>query len=402
MICEVCEEELGPLRLDLGLHPLCDDLIPTNSDSRTANFHQLIGLCSNCMTAHQLKPIQKELLFKPSYHYRAGLTKDVLNGMRDLVNSLSNEFLNLDRPGTILDIGCNDGSLLKIFKETFECTTIGVDPTNAILESGSNIDFKFHAYFSERVAVSIKNTNPVIDIITFTNVFAHIEDLRSLIRSIKVLISENTTLVIENHYLGSILERNQFDTFYHEHPRTYSLKSFQFIAKSLDLIITSVEFPSRYGGNIRITMKRNGIEEDLSAYSAKENLFIDQFRGLQATYDSWKQQGKYFLSQFNERAQIYGKSLPGRAVMLINSLKIDPNVMPAIFEQPISPKVGNYVPGSRIPIISDEELKIVNPGHLLIWSWHIIEEITSYLDELGYRGEIWTPLPEFNLYRAAK
>ena len=61
----------------------------------------------------------------------------------------------------------------------------------------------------------------------FTNVFAHIEDLKNLLKNLGLILSENTVLIIENHYLGSIIKKNQFDTFYHEHPRTYSLKSFE-------------------------------------------------------------------------------------------------------------------------------------------------------------------------------
>ena len=75
------------------------------------------------------------------------------------------------------------------------------------------------------------------------------------------MINEDTVLIIENHYLGSILKKNQFDTFYHEHPRTYSLKSFNFIAKKLNVNILKVQFPKRYGGNIRVILGRRKTKE---------------------------------------------------------------------------------------------------------------------------------------------
>jgi hypothetical protein len=75
--------------------------------------------------------------------------------------------------------------------------------------------------------------------------------------------------------------------------------------------------------------------------------------------------------------------------------------MPAVFEQQNSPKVGNYVPGTKIKIQADDELLAIEPEFLIVWAWHIVDEIVRYLDLLGYRGEIWVPLPEFRMYRPA-
>ena len=401
MICEVCNGNHGDLTLDLGSHPLCDDLTPIGSSLKVPKFQQLISLCQSCLTLHQMFPVEKELLFKPSYHYRAALTKDVLNGMQSLARDLSGEFERIDGLVTVLDIGCNDGSLLGILKEEYGCITIGVDPTEAILESGIKIDYKFNEYFSSQTATAIKNSHPNINLISFTNVFAHIEDLPELLKNLSVLIGSVTTVVIENHYLGAILDRNQFDTFYHEHPRTYSLRSFEYIASTLDLTITDVKFPSRYGGNIRVTMKKTGTPADLTIYQKLEDSFVSSFALLQETYNSWKIQAHASLMTLCEKNLVYGKALPGRAVMLISALGLNESKMPLIFEQPSSPKLGNYVPGTQIQVLSDDELLSHNPEVVIVWSWHIIEEIVHYLDGLGYRGEIWIPLPEFRMYRAA-
>lgn len=401
MICEVCNAEYGDLALNLGEHPLCDDLTPIGSDFTIPKYVQMISLCESCLTAHQLVPVEKELLFKPNYHYRASLTKDVLTGMRNLVHDLEFYFANNNESKVVLDIGCNDGSLLGIFKESYACQTIGVDPTDAILESNDRIDFKYNDYFNRKLALAIRDNHPFIDVITFTNVFAHIENLPELLNNLALLISDSTTLVIENHYLGSILSRNQFDTFYHEHPRTYSLRSFEFIAKSLNLCITDVHFPSRYGGNIRVSMKRLGVPADLSDFQRQEEGFIDAFSALQSEYDQWRIKASKTLEALLSKGVVYGKALPGRAVMLINSLELNNEKMPVVFEQPSSPKVGNYVPSTKIQVLSDELIPSYDPQVLIVWSWHIVDEITQYLNSLGYRGEIWVPLPEFTLHRAA-
>ena len=401
-ICEVCNSEFGNTFLDLGFHPLCDDLTPFESELIPEEYQQLVSLCEFCLTAHQMVPVIKEKLFKYDYHYRAALTSDVIKGMTNLVQETIKYFDTKNKIVTVLDIGCNDGSLLGIFKDKHSFTTIGVDPTGAILESGNKVDFKFNEYFSQSTAKEIKKICPEINLITFTNVFAHIENLPELIANLKILISDSTILVIENHYLGSILKYKQFDTFYHEHPRTYSFRSFEFIAEKIGLEITDVKFPSRYGGNIRVTMSTKKSKIDLSHLRKTEDEFIKMFKLLQNQFIDWKLRSKTILNSLLKKGPIYGKALPGRAVMLINSLELSAREMPLIFEKPNSPKIGNYVPGSKIKILSDNELLKANPETLIVWSWHITEEIIKYLEDLGYEGEIWVPLPEFKKIRSKK
>lgn len=395
--CEVCNSLLeGPI-LDLGYHPLCDDLVQASSVSGVPVFHQEIQLCSNCLTAHQLHQVDKTYLFKKTYHYRSALTKDVLSGMNDLVDSVNQEF-PLGRDSTVLDIGCNDGSLLDIFKSKYSVKTIGVDPTDAIIDGIKKIDFPIQDYFTPALAKEIVEKHGKPDVITFTNVFAHIEDLKSLLLAIRLLRKDSTLLVIENHYLGSILSNHQFDTFYHEHPRTYSVESFKHIAESLGMKIKSLQFPRRYGGNIRVMFQVDSDASSSITYPSEEN-FLPRFEQMKSIFENWKLESKQVVESLSKDGPLYGKSLPGRAVMLITSLDINAKIMPRLFEQNNSPKVGYLVPGTQIEICKDSDLTILKPHRLIVWSWHIIEEICSYLEGIGYKGEIWVPLPKFSLYK---
>ena len=110
MLCQVCEKKTFPI-LDLGKHPLCDDLIPINSKKVSSNYNIEIQYCDNCFTAFQKFNVEKTVLFPKTYHYRSRMTGDVLKGMKDLIDSLKFDKKNKI---TLLDIGSNDGSLLDI------------------------------------------------------------------------------------------------------------------------------------------------------------------------------------------------------------------------------------------------------------------------------------------------
>ena len=388
--CEVCVTNLKGPELDFGYQPLCDELHETSEKSLLVpKYHQNIVLCETCLTAHQKYQVPKNELFKPNYHYRASLTKDVINGMNELAESCI-KYKNLSEESVVLDVGCNDGSLLSIFKKKYKVKTIGVDPTDAI-DDAIDLDLKIKDYFSDETIEIINEKFDKVDVITFTNVFAHIEDLRSLLVNLKKVTSDETLIIIENHYLGSIIEQNQFDTFYHEHPRTYSIKSFSFISDQLDTGILDIVFPKRYGGNIRVVMSRNIVKEKVK--KPEDSFIISDFQKIQSYYESWNFNSKYVIEGLvNSGSQFNGKSLPGRGVMLINSLDISKSFMPKVFEQDFSPKVGNYVPGTDIYIDKD---KNISGDNLIIWSWHVVDEIISYLERINYKGSIWKPLPTF-------
>lgn len=387
--CEVCKNgSLTPV-LDLGLHPICDDLISIQSDRINNEYPVNINYCKTCYTAHHVYQIPKKLLFPSTYHYRARFTKDVIDGMKSLVTSIETSFGSLKNK-KVLDIGCNDGSLLNIFKDK-GAITYGVEPTDAYLDAIGNGHTIVNDYFDNSVAEKL----PKPDIITFTNVFAHIEDLNGLLNSVKTLMSKDTLLVIENHYLGGVLEKNQFDTFYHEHPRTYSLNSFIHIAKTLERNVVSVEFPSRYGGNIRVVIGNIDVSQNTNDFINeivnKESSFLFQFDMMNKFIDTWKINKKEeILDYIKVHGKIEAKALPARSAIPLKLLGLNENHIKCVYEKPGSMKIGHYVPSTRIPIISDNELvtNITNKTGLLNNAWHISKEIENYLHNLGFKGKI--------------
>ncbi len=392
--CEVCHNDQLISVLNLGRQPLCDDLIPIGNPSICEEYPIEILFCEKCCTAHQRFQVSKEELFPISYHYRSRFTQDVLDGMVSLVETCEKHLINLDKK-TVLDIGCNDGSLLNFFKNK-NCNTIGIEPTSACLDASEMGHTVYNAYFSTEIAQTILKKHGHPDIITFTNVFAHIENLEGILIALKILLGSDTILVIENHYLGSILEKNQFDTFYHEHPRSYSYRSFQYIARLLDMTLFDVEFPSRYGGNIRIFMCNAShvlAKKELkqSNVICRENNFLTEFDGLNNKIAIWKNKK---IAEIDHYVAVHGrlqaKAFPGRSAILVKLLNLNEKNIYAVYEKPISLKINNYVPGTRIPIIADTELfQSSNKSKpLLNFAWHIPNEIRDYMKQNGYLGDI--------------
>lgn len=391
--CEVCGgTELRDV-IDLGDHPMCDDLVPTGVDRQPQNYPIKIAFCPVCKTAHQMFQIPKQKLFPQNYHYRARHTADVLNGMRQLVQRCEDQIGTLQGL-SVVDIGCNDGSLLSIFRER-GVRTIGVEPTGAAADARAAGHAVHEDYFTPGLAQSIVDRHGRADIVTFTNVFAHVEDLPSVLQAVGTLMGPETLLVIENHYLGAVLDRFQFDTFYHEHPRTYSLTSFRHIAGSLGARLIAAEFPSRYGGNIRVMMRREargGSEGPLPATDlVDETDFEARLRSMGARIPLWQQakraQIQAAVAQFGP---LPGKAFPGRAAILVKLLGLDNDLIAAVYEKPGSMKVGHYLPGTQIPIRSDEDFpsRPNRDAPLLNLGWHISGEISTYMRKSGYEGEI--------------
>lgn len=386
--CQICNKRLKKF-INLGKQPLCDDLL---KNAKKNIFYKLeVKVCNNCLTAYQKFNINKKKLFPKKYHYRSANTMDVILGMKDLVEKVKSKTGSLKKK-IVLDIGCNDGSLLDIFKK-YGAVTKGIEPTGAYKEAKKKGHDIYNVFFDENISKKLRKKFDKIDIITFTNVFAHIENFKSLINSLKHLISDKTLVVIENHYFREVVKKNQFDTFYHEHPRTYSLNSFKHISKLLNLKIIDFNFVKRYNGNIRVFLKKSKKHSSkLNSELNKEKKLISGYSSFQKKIEKWKRHKKKELSLLNEKyGPIPAKAFPGRASILLNLLDLDSKYIEKIYEKNHSLKIGYYAPGTNIKIVREKELKKnINKKKVIInLAWHISKEINRYLKkEFGFNGKV--------------
>ena len=392
MKCRICSNHIE-IFISFGKMPIANGFLLEKNFKNEYFFELAAAFCEKCFTGHQKYQIPKAELFPSSYHYRSRFTADVLSGMKNLVERTEEVFGSF-KGKTVLDIGCNDGSLLDFFKEK-GAITLGVEPTGAYTDALAKGHDVLNEFFTKDVAEKILKKNGHPDFICFTNVFAHIEDLKGIISALNCLSNDNTKIIIENHYLGAVLSGYQFDTFYHEHPRTYSHRSFMHIAKSFCKEIINVDFPSRYGGNIRVFIGNKNFNSNLISYDSKkvdaeELTFKEKFLEMNMGIEQWKVKKKEVLQEYiKKNGRIKAKAFPGRAAILVKLLELDENMISAVYEKPGSMKIGHFLPGTKIPILSDDDLFKTDLNEpILNLAWHISEEIKYYLQSKSYMGKI--------------
>ena len=392
--CGVCGNPFLSLVMDLGRQPLPDDLVPFGDNRVCTRYPIEIMFCDVCKTAQQRWELPQKQLFFPEYHYRGGNTKDVLMGMEQLVDAIE-----LQQPVQglkVLDVGCNDGSLLDVFKRR-GAITFGIEPTNAAQEAVAKGHCVSQAFLDYVEASRYVGAHGSPDIITFTNVFAHIENFSALLACLGYIRGLHTRIVIENHYLGSVLDKKQFDTFYHEHLRTYSLTSFFHIAKNMDMHVEEVSFPKRYGGNIRVTL-----EAGRGAWTGhdvhREADFKDRMLELARQVNQWRMHKRLeLLEEIVHDAggeappisvPIPAAAFPTRASLLFGLLGFDERHIEAVYESG-KQKPGHYAPGTRIPIRHDSEFDWTgNRGPVVNMAWHIADEVEANWRKRGYSGKM--------------
>jgi len=160
------------------------------------------------------------------------------------------------------------------------------------------------------------------------------------------------------------------------------------------MAITNVEFPQRYGGNIRVYLSgrdKAASGDEMEALYAREKSFGQSLAQLPELIDRWRASKLAALTaEFERHGPLKAKAFPGRAAILIKVLGVDDGLISAVYEKPASQKIGHYVPGTRIPIRSDDEFpaNAGGGGPLLNLAWHIPREIESYMRERGFDGRI--------------
>ena len=239
--CQICNKNNLFKFLDLGFQPLSDDLKKIEDGNRETMFYPLsVSFCKSCILLQNDFIVGDKKLYPKTYHYLPGITKDVVENFSKLSKFLIEKYDLNKKKDLIVDVGCNDGSLLKEFKKNGIEKILGIDPTDTVYFAREKGITAVQDFFNIKTSSLIKKKFGKAKIITTTNVFAHTNNLKEFILGIKKLLAKDGVFVIENHYLLDVVKKIQFDTFYHEHLRTYSLTSLIKLLKYYNLYLIDV------------------------------------------------------------------------------------------------------------------------------------------------------------------
>ena len=340
--------------------------------------------------------VNKEILFPYSYPYTSSTTKILRENFKDLYKE-TKKIINIKKSDLVIDIGSNDGNLLSNFQN--EHKVLGVTPEKIgklAIKKGipTIID-----YFTDKISRRIIRKHGKAKIITATNVFAHIDNINQVIRSILKTLEKDGVFISESHYLLPLIKTVQYDTIYHEHLRYYSLDSLNFLFKKHNLEIIDVKEIPTHGGSIRVYAARKGfykISPNVKKQFNKERKYLnlrsfDKFRN-----NVVRSKIKLFdiIKKIKDKNKsIYGVGAPSRASTLINYLGLDQDIIDCVLEINGSYKIGNYIPGTKIPILNENILTKKQPDYLILFSWHIKNELKKNLKKKGFKGKFIIPLP---------
>lgn len=407
--CQICGETALAAVIDLGRQPLCDTLLREDQLGEPEPTYPLrLMRCPSCTLAQLDYVVPGNAVYHRKYPYRVGITPPLVDYLRRMSRTLVDS-LGLGASDLVVDIGSNDGTLLSGFRDS-GTRALGVEPTDiAAIARNDGID-TIQSFFDEDCARDIVALQGHASLVTATNVFAHMAPLGETVRGMKRLIGKDGIIVIENHYLLDVLQDLQFDTIYHEHIRTYSLRSLIVLFEQYGLDVFDAVRVPRYGGSIRIQVAPKGrrkVQDTVSELLAQERDYgldrAEVYSRFRAGVEALKAKTMTFLSdRLAAGFRVVGNSCPGRCSTLINYYGIDRGMMPYIAEFPASLKKGLYLPGKHIPIVDNSILAEEQPDYVVMFAWHYRDEMIKNLRESGVRSHLVQPLPELRIFAGDK
>lgn len=405
--CQICNTKKIIPVLDFGFQPLADDLLKENNKNNLSISYPIkLYLCKSCRLVQNNFIVGDKKLYNKDYHYRPGISKTVENNLFNLAEKLI-ELYSLEKNDLIVDVGCSDGTLLNSFKKLGFQNVVGVEPTNTYKIAKKKGIFTINSFFNKKTSSQILKKFGKAKLITTTNVFAHTGELKEFITGVNKTLSNNGIFVVENHYLKDIIEKVQFDSFYHEHLRTYSLKSLIKLLKYYKLNIIDAYTTERYNGNIQAHFSKNKslkITKNIKLIMQKENNAKLDHLNTYVKFSNKVEKAKTDLFNYinkNSNKTIIGKSYPARASVILNYFSFLKDKMKFIAEQPTSLKLNHYIAGTNIKIVDSKILKKNKPNIIIIFAWHLFKEIKDKWKSKGLpkNTRYVLMLPKFKIFK---
>ena len=401
MKCRICQSSNLEKFLSLGETPLANSFLKKEElDNKESRFPLEICLCNNCKLVQLSHVVPAEFMFK-NYVYVSSTSNTFKLHFAEIAEYISKEF-KLNSDSLVVDIGSNDGILLKPFKD-FGVQVLGIEPAVHIanIARKNGIDTRAE-FFSPELAARIVKDKGKAKIVTGTNVFAHIDDLDKVISGVKELLEDDGVFITESPYLVDFIQKRYFDLVYHEHLSYWAVSPLITLFKRFDISVVDVQKVNVHGGSIQVFAMKNGKNIKIKK-SVKEFLNLEKKMQLanSDTYINFAKkvlENKMKLISLLTKLRLSGKIIvgygaPAKGNTLLNYFKIGPEIIDYIVDD--SPfKQGLYTPGTHIPVVSPDKIFKDKPDYILILAWNFADSIIKKLgDYKKGGGKFIIPVP---------
>lgn len=372
--CYTCSGTAFRPILDLGEQPI--------AERDVGGGRHPLGLqeCTNCGLVQLTWEVDRNEVFPVGHPYTTGSTLAMCAHFAALAREVSPLLGDGD---LIIDIGANDGTFLTELREwrADSIRLLGVEPTNQsakLRAAGIPVRQEFWSFAGAR---EIARQYGRAKVVTASNVMAHVASQHDFLSAVSEVLADDGVLITENHDLASVINGMQIDTVYHEHLRYYSVASLGYVLSMHGFLIDRVDKIPVHGGSFRTWAVR-------------------QQPGLQGRVSASREHLRELVSGANRHGRVYGIGATTRATPLIHWAGLREKLH-AVAEVPGSEKIGQRIPGTRIPIVpEDNMIADERAGAAVLLAWHLEDWIVPKLRKAGFTADIIVPLPEVRVLHA--
>ncbi len=395
-ICPICFTKSLKKFISFGKMPVANAFLKQEDLWKEEYMYDMeVGFCEDCKMVQMINivPYDKYIVpdqqGKTNYAFFSSTSKFMEEHFAELTKEIETRFL--ERDSKVLEIGSNDGILLKSFKNN---PVLGVEPSDNVAEIAKQLGVEtITKFFDEELAKNIAREKGKFRTVVSTNVFLNIIDIHSCIRGIKTLLDEKGVFITEDPYIINILEQNAYDQIYDEHIWYFSLTSLSNLFKQYDMEIFDAEKQWVHGGSMRVYICNKGRYEKTDRL--KKYLKIEEEKGIASiipylefreNVEESKRKLKELVSKLkSEGKKIVGYAAASKGTIVFNYCDIGSDIVEYISDS--TPfKQGLYSPGKHIPIVSPDFFQKDNADYAILSAWNHAKEITEKEKEFITRG----------------
>jgi hypothetical protein len=394
-ICRICESTNIQEALKLTPTPPGNNFLSIENLNEDEEVFPLeLYFCKDCYHVQLGHVVEPEFLFQNNYSYVSSTSGVFVQHLKDYSNLITKR-INLDHNSFVIDIGSNDGTCLSFFKQK-KMKVLGVDPAEEVSKIANDNGINtLNVFFNKDTALEIKDKHGQADLITSHNACAHIDDLRSVIDGVDVLMAKDSVFVMEVGYFLDVFQNKWFDTIYHEHVDFHTVAPLKKLFEPYGMEIFDVERIEPQGGSIRVMVQRKNanfaIEESVDKLVNLEAKFgldkLETFKVFENEINLVKKNFKNLIKDLKDSGKtIAAFGAPTKATTLSYHFDINADDVDFIVDDnPL--KQGLYSPGKHIPVLDSRSIYGKKPDVLIILAWNFAEDIMRkhklYGDEIG-------------------